>query len=195
MKVLIATQNLDKFKIISGMLKKCGLEDSTFFNLKDVNVLTQSEENGTLVNRAMLKATFAQKNIANPLEMDLFVGVDDGMKYKGNETNVDSKVVTENILSNNLLEIGEILTIVRAFAFVDNKGQIIDQFETEIPFKFIGNLKNIKSEETKYPLSHVLSTIRNKDAIIAMDENDSLDYYLEFSKDRILEALKKVIVN
>ncbi len=195
MHILIATQNLDKFRIISGMLKKCELEDSIFKNLKDLNVSSQSEESGTLINRANLKASFAQKNVDIANNIDLFIGVDDGMKFKGNETNVDSKIVTENILTNNLLEIGELLIIVRAFSFIDKEGKTIDEFETEIPFKFIGNSKNIRSEETKYPLSHVLSTVRNDEAIVAMDENDSLEYYLEFSRDRILKALTKININ
>jgi len=148
-----------------------------------------------LINRAYLKASFAQQTVDESNNIDLFVGVDDGMKFKGNDTNVDSKVITENILENNLLEIGEVLTIVRAFSFVDKNGKKIDEFETEIPFKFLGNSKNIKSEETKYPLSNVLSTIRNKEAIIEMDENDSLEYYLEFSRERIIQALTKLNIN
>lgn len=192
MNILIATQNQDKFRIIKGLLFNCGLSDCLFKNLSDVNIESQAEEYGNLINRALMKAEYACNAIDKSEQIDIFVGIDDGMKYKNGKTNENSKEITEKILRHDLLDIGETLVIVRAFVFLDNEGTVIDKFETEIPYKFIGNANNIQLQDAKYPLSHVLAPLEGEESLVEMGEKESMDYYLLFSRRNIEETVSKV---
>lgn len=188
MKVIVATQNQDKFKIIQSLLSETGLNEAEYLSLKDLNIESQAEETGSLINRAEQKALFAAKTlIMNNISFDLIVGADDGMKLVGKDTDENSKEITENILNNNLLKVGENLIIVRAFAFVNSKGEVAQSFETEIPFKFIGNSKGITSQEFKYPLSYVLAPINKELSVKEMSDKDSLNYYLEYCRKSLEE--------
>lgn len=192
MNILIATQNQDKFRIIKGLLSNCGLSDCSFKNLSDVNIKSQAEEHGSLVNRALMKAEYACSTIDKSEQIDIYVGIDDGMKYKNGKTDENSKEITEKILRHDLLDIGETLVIVRAFVFLDKEGVIIDKFETELPYKFIGNSNNIQLQDAKYPLSHVLSTLEGEKSLVEMGEKESMDYYLLFSRKNIEETVGKI---
>lgn len=193
MKILIATQNQDKFRIVKGLLSNCGLSECEFKDLNDVNIASQTEEYGSLINRALMKAQYAHEAIGEDQQIDIFVGVDDGMKYKGGETDGNSKEITEKILCHSLLEMGEILINVRAFAFLDKKGNALDQFEIELPFKFIGNKNNIQLQDAKYPLSCVLSPLDEDKPLTEMGDEESMSYYLKFSRERISEAVNKIV--
>lgn len=192
MKILIATQNQDKFRIVKGLLSNCGLSECEFKNLNDVNIASQTEEYGSLINRALMKAQYAHEVIGEDQQIDIFVGVDDGMKYKGGETDGNSKEITEKILCHNLLDVGEVLVIVRAFALLDKNGATIDEFETEIPYKFLGNINNIQPQDAKYPLGCVLSPLDGDKPLTEMGDEASMDYYLKFSRERISDAVNKI---
>lgn len=192
MNILIATQNQDKFRIIKGLLSNCGFSDCLFKNLNDVNIGSQSEEHGDLMNRALMKAQYAYNTIDKGQQIDIYVGVDDGMKYKNGKTDENSKEITEKILHHDLLDIGETLIIVRAFAFLDKKGNVINKFETEIPYRFMGNINNIELQDMKYPLSHVLSPLEGNKSLVEMGEEESMSYYLIFSREKIEKAISKI---
>jgi len=193
MNILIATQNSDKFRIGKGLLSECGLADSCFKNLGDVNISSQTEEYGDVINRALMKAQNAYRAIDKNERIDIFMGQDDGMKYKNGETDANSKEVVEKILHHNLLDIGETLIIVRAFALLNGRGEIIDKFETETPYKFIGNPKNIQLLDNKYPLSFVLSSLEGRKSMAEMGEEEAMKYYLRFSGERMKEAVEKIV--
>lgn len=192
MNILIATQNQDKFRIIKGLLYNCGLSDCLFKNLSDVNIESQSKEYGDLMNRALMKAQYAYNAIDNKEQIDVYVGVDDGMKYKNGKTDENSKEITENILHHNLLDIGETIINVRALVFLDREGNAIDKFEIEFPFKFIGNKNNIQLQAARYPLSHVLSSLEGEKSMAEMGEEESMSYYLLFSREKIQKAVSKI---
>jgi hypothetical protein len=192
MNILIATQNQDKFRIIKGLLSNCGLSDCLFKNLNDVNIESQSEEYGDLINRALMKAQYAHNAIDKEEQIDIFVGVDDGMKYKNGKTDENSKEITEKILHHDLLDIGEALINVRALVFLDREGKVIDKFEIEFLFKFIGNKNNIKLQDARYPLSHVLSSLEGEKSMAEMGEEESMSYYLLFPREKIVEAVSKI---
>lgn len=192
MNILIATQNQDKFRIIKGLLSHCGLSDCLFKNLSDVNIESQSEEYGNLINRALMKAQCAYNAIDESEQIDVYVGVDDGMKYKNGKTDENSKEITEKILHHDLLDVGEKLINVRALVFLDRKGKIIDKFEIEFPFKFIGNKNNIKLQDARYPLSHVLSSLEGEKSMAELGEEESMSYYLLFSREKIEKAVGNI---
>jgi hypothetical protein len=193
MNILIATQNQDKFRIIKGMLSNCGLSDCSFKNLSDVNIKSQAEEYGDLINRALMKAEYALNAVDKSEQIDIYVGVDDGMRYKNGETDENSKEVTEKILRHDLLSVGETLVNVRALVFLDREGKIIDKFELELPFKFIGNKNNIQLQDARYPLSHVLSFLEGEKSMVEMGEEGSMDYYLLFAREKIERVVSKIV--
>lgn len=192
MNVLIATQNQDKFRIVKGLLSDCGLSDCLFKNLNDVGIESQSEECGDLINRALMKARHAYDAISEKGQIDIYVGVDDGMRYKNGKTDENSKEITGQILCHDLLDIGETIINVRAFVFLDKEGRVADKFEIELPFKFIGNKNNIQLQAARYPLSHVLSSLKGEKSMAEMGEGESMDYYLLFSRERMGRAISKI---
>jgi len=193
MNILIATQNQDKFRIGKGLLSGCGLADASFLNLGDVKIDSQTEECGDLINRALLKVQNAYRAISESERIDIFMGQDDGMKYRNGETDANSKEVVEKILHHDLLEIGEILIIVRAFALLDCRGEIIDKFETETPYRFIGNSNSLQLLDNRYPLSFVLSSLEGESSMADMGEEEAMKYYLRFSGERMKETVKKIV--
>ena len=82
---------------------------------------------------------------------------------------------------------------MRAFALLDRQGEVIDKFETETPYKCIGNSNNLQFMDNKYPLSFVLSPVDDKKSMAEMGEEEALKYYLRFSGERIKEAVEKII--
>lgn len=193
MNILIATQNQDKFWIVKGLLSNCGLSDCLFKNLNDVNIQSQSEEYGDLMNRALMKAQHACNVVDKSEQIDIYVGVDDGMKYKNGKTDANSKEVVEKILCQNFLSVGETLINVRAFAFLNRNGKAMDKFEIELPFKFIGNKNNVRPQTAKYPLRRVLSTLEGEKPLAEMSEEESMEYYLLFARRRIEEFVNNHI--
>lgn len=185
MNILIATQNQDKFWIVKGLMSNCGLSDCSFKNLNDVNIKSQSEEYGDLMSRALMKAQYACDAVGKGEQIDIYVGVDDGMKYKNGKTDANSKEIVEKILCQNFLSVGEMLINVRAFAFLDRDGKIMDKFEIELPFKFVGNKNNVRPQTARYPLRRVLSTLEGEKPLAEMSEEESMDYYLLFARKRI----------
>jgi len=79
------------------------------------------------------------------------------------------------------------------FAIIDKEGKIIDKFETEIPYKFMGNTNNIRLQDMKYPLSHVLSPLEGNKSMIEMGQEEAMSYYLLFSREKIERTISKII--
>lgn len=192
MNILIATQNSDKFQIIKGLLSGCGLSDCSFKNLSDVHIESQPEEHGDSINRALMKAQYAYREIGGEEQIDIYVGADDRMECKNCNANDSSQVTTEKILRRQLLDAGDTLTIVRAFALLDREGAVIDKFETEIPYRFTGNPDNFQFLDNKYPLNYVLSALEGGKSLVEMGEEEAMNYYLRFSGERIKEAIGRI---
>lgn len=180
------------FESSKRLLSNCGLSDCLFKNLNDVNIESQSEEYGDLINRALTKAQYAYNFLDKKEQIDIYVGVDDGMRCKNGKTDENFKEITEKILCHNLLDIGEKIINVRALVFLDREGKAIDKFEIEFPFKFIGNKNNIQLQAARYPLSHVLSPLEGEKSMAKMSEEESVNYYLLFSREKIEEVVSKI---
>lgn len=192
MRILIATQNPDKFRIVKSLLSRCGLPDCEFKSLTDVNIASQTKEYGTLKNRALMKAQYAYAAIGKSKKFGAYIGIDDGMKYKDGDINENSKEITENILSNGFLEIGEKIINVRAFAFLNEEGRVLDQFEAEIPFKFIGNPRGIELQNAGYPLGYVLAPLEGDKPMREMETEKAMDYYLLFLGKYLKKSISKI---
>lgn len=184
-KILIATRNKDKFRIISKLLKSV-FADYKFCNLDDVkNEIIEKKETGDIINRSYVKA----KNVFDSLDTNVYeyiVGIDDGIKIKGVIIE-NVKEIIRDIIDDKLLNEDEIVYIVRAYTFINKKGKS-HSFITEIPFKYKKIDYDLKIEKNSYPLSHVLASLDKKIQVIKLNEDDSNKYYLSYS----IEKLKEV---
>lgn len=178
-KILIATRNKDKFKIISKLLATNNFKDGTFYSLNDIEEnIVDKKETGDIINRSLEKALNAYNNIKE--DYDYFIGVDDGIKMKGKMIeNVKDYIVP--IIEDNYLTANEKVYIVRAYTFIDKKGNY-KSLVTEIPFEYKKLKEKFNILENSYPLSHVLSPIGSSKVVSQLSEEESNSYYLKFSK-------------
>lgn len=177
-KILIATRNKDKFRIISKLLKSV-FTDYKFNNLDDVEKeIIDRKETGDIINRSYIKA----KNVYDCLDeqkYDYIVGIDDGIKIRG-KIFENVKDYIKDIIYDKLLDENEIVYIVRAYTFFNKNGKSYS-FITEIPFKYKKIDYDLKIEKDSYPLSHVLASLDKNIPVIKLNENESNDYYLLYS--------------
>lgn len=184
-KILIATKNKDKFIMVSGMLKKSGLEDFKFINLHDLNIQEDIEEKGSILNRAKQKADFFSDIIFKMKIIDIMavLGVDDGLVLPGSKKIIsNSKETTDRILEGKIISDGEIITIAKAYAL--NLPDINTQKTciSSIPYIYLGNKENIKREEKGYILSYVVGMLGSKSPLSAASDEECLNYYLKYSR-------------
>jgi hypothetical protein len=102
-RLLLATHNLDKARIISGVLKKLR-ERWIVKSLSDIGVATQFEERGDLLTRATSKATFYANFLSqqSSASFDLILGIDDGITIpRLSIVLVESGSLTNFILAGN----------------------------------------------------------------------------------------------
>lgn len=177
-KILIATRNKDKFRIISKLLKSV-FTDYKFNNLDNVEKeIIDRKEKGDIINRSYIKA----KNVYDCLyeqKYDYIVGIDDGIKIRGKILE-NVKDYIKDIIDDKLLDENEIVYIVRAYTFFNKNGKSYS-FITEIPFKYKKIDYDLKIEKDSYPLSHVLASLDKNIPVIKLNENESNDYYLLYS--------------
>lgn len=190
-KILIATRNRDKFKLISKLMTNT-FNEYAFESLRDIKVeIIDKQEVGDVINRAQEKAQNVFDNLPSN-EYEYVVGIDDAIKIKGKVIE-NVKDYINDILFHNYLENGEIVYIVRAYSFIDSKGKKMSVL-TEIPFSYQPLKHDFKIEENSYPLSHVLATIDQNSIVIDLSETESNDYYSKYSYNK-LEEVKKFYHN
>ena len=184
-KILLATRNKDKFRIISKLLNPF-FKDYSFYSLDDIkDEIIDKKETGDVMNRSYEKA----KNVFDCIkdnEYEYTIGVDDGIKIRG-EMIENVKEYMGKIVDDELLEENEIVYIVRAYTFINNKG---DKYSilTEIPFKYTKLNYKLEIEKDTYPLSYVLGPIDSDHPIKEMSPEESNEYYAKYSKDKFIEV-------
>ena len=85
-KILLATSNKDKFKIVKYLLQNAGLTESEYeiVSLKDINyTATDEKEEGKIDERARKKAISVRNNITEKEKYEFIIGIDDGIELKG----------------------------------------------------------------------------------------------------------------
>ena len=187
-KILIATRNKDKYKIVSKLLSAKTFKNFKFISLNEIKEdIIDKKEVGDIENRSYEKAINVYKSLKNNI-YDYIVGIDDGIEIRGNIIE-NVKEYIKAILDNKYLKENEKVYIVRAYTFINKKGKFKIIF-TKIPFKYKKLEKQIKIEENSYPLSHVLTPIDSNQRIIDLDEYDTNKYYLNYSEDKFNEVEK-----
>lgn len=187
-KILIATRNKDKYKIVSKLLSAKTFKNFKFISLNEIKEdIIDKKEVGDIKNRSYEKAMNVYKSLKNNI-YDYIVGIDDGIEIRGNIIE-NVKEYIKAILDNKYLKENEKVYIVRAYTFINKKGKF-KIIVTKIPFKYKKLEKQIKIEENSYPLSHVLTPIDSNQRIIDLDEYDTNKYYLNYSEDKFNEVEK-----
>ena len=163
-KILIATRNKDKYKIVSKLLSAKTFKNFKFISLNEIKEdIIDKKEVGDIKNRSYEKAMNVYKSLKNNI-YDYIVGIDDGIEIRGNIIE-NVKEYIKAILDNKYLKENEKVYIVRAYTFINKKGKF-KIIVTKIPFKYKKLEKQIKIEENSYPLSHVLTPIDSNQRII-----------------------------
>ena len=187
-KILIATRNKDKYKIVSKLLSAKTFKNFKFISLNEIKEdIIDKKEVGDIKNISYEKAMNVYKSLKNNI-YDYIVGIDDGIEIRGNIIE-NVKEYIKAILDNKYLKENEKVYIVRAYTFINKKGKF-KIIVTKIPFKYKKLEKQIKIEENSYPLSHVLTPIDSNQRIIDLDEYDTNKYYLNYSEDKFNEVEK-----
>ena len=160
-KILLATSNKDKFKIVKYILQRAGLdkEEYEILSLKDIGYNGPEEkEYGTIAERAKRKALSVKDNISNYNEYEFIIGIDDGIELKGSiRENVKDHI--NMILYENYLEENESIIFPRAYCCVDKDGSTFE-IVARIPYRYKPN-NNLKVEPNSYPLSQIAAPLNS----------------------------------
>lgn len=192
--IVIATTNADKFILVTNLLVDLGLIDWNFKSLSDFSITNQAEETGKAEDRAAQKARFFIDNCASINEVDVVVGIDDGMVLNSNNGVItDSKMVTMQILSGEKIKIGEEVINHRAYCFVLLKTNKEMFAVTELKFRYLGNGSGVKLEEGKYPLSHVLGYVGYDKTVAQMPADEVRKINAKYSKASLQPIIKAVL--
>ena len=187
-KILIATKNKDKFEIVTKILNKINNLSYEYYSLYDIKNLEKSDkEEGNIEVRAYNKANQIYSRIKDN-DFKYIIGIDDGIKMRG-ILRENVKDYIEDVINDKYLSEGEQVEIVRAYCFMNEKGEY-KTVTTEIPFKYQKYNGNLKIEENSYPLSNVLRPIDSDKTVAQMDKNENNQYYLKYSEKKIKEVFK-----
>ena len=186
-KILIATKNKDKFEIVKRILNTI-LENCEYYSLYDLNEIVKDEkEIGNVQQRAYAKAKQVYDNIKEN-EFMYIIGIDDGIEMKGKIIE-NVKEYINDIIEDRYLKEGEIVSVVRAYCFMNIHGNY-KTVTTKIPFEYKKLNKKIEIKQNSYPLSNVLKPLDSNKTVVEMEDNESNEYYLKYSKSVIEEILK-----
>ncbi len=192
--IVIATTNADKFTLIKNLLFDLGLKDWNFKSLSDFNITNQAEETGSSKERAAQKARFFIDYCTSINDVDVVVGIDDGMVLNGSDGVItDSKTVTQQILSGKKIKIGEEVVNHRAFCFIFPKSNKEMFAVTELKFSYLGNSSGVKLEEGKYPLSHVLGYSGHDNTVAEMSSEEVRKLNAEYSQEDLRPIIEQVL--
>ena len=187
-KILIATRNKDKFKIVSKLLGTKNFYDFEFYSLEDIEeVIVDKKEEYDITNRSLQKALNVYDNL-NKNIYDYIVGIDDGIILK-EKIIANVKDYIKPIIDNKYLSENEIVYIIRAYTFINKDGKQ-KSIITKIPFKYKKLEKNFKIEANSYPLSYVLTPINYSKVVAEQSDEEANDYYLKYSKNKLDEVEK-----
>ena len=184
-RVLIATTNKDKYKIVCKIFKESIFPEDEFeiiCQTKDMNI-PDEKEYGDNIERARTKALNAFKHLKE-YNFDYIIGLDDALVIKGRiEPNIREYI--NKILYENYLEDGDEFAFNRAYCIVDKNGNI---YETalDIPEIYHPLKEDFKLENNTYPLSHISYPIGYNIPLCDLSEEEATAYYLKYVKDGLM---------
>lgn len=191
-KILVATTNKDKFKIISCLLRKSGLAEDNYqiLSLDDINYDgPDNKEVGDITERARRKAETV-KRYFNNTTYDYFIGIDDGIILKGQMIE-NVKEYLKKILYENYLSDGEEIIFPRAYCIIGRGNEEVFQEVIEIPYVYMSR-DNVSLKKFSYPLSQIAAPIGYDKPIAEMTTEESNNYYWKYSETKIEKLVKNI---
>ena len=191
-KLLIATENKEKFKIVSWLLRKTGLTEENYqiLSLKDINYNgPDKKEVGDITQRARIKSETVKQYFSNAT-YDYFVGIDDGIILKGQMIE-NVKEHLKKILYENYLSDGEEIIFPRAYYIVGRNNDEVFQEVIEIPYVYMPR-NNACIKEFSYPLSQVSAPIGYDRPIAELTTEEANNYYWKYSKLKMEKLIKNI---
>ena len=189
-KVLIATTNRDKFKIVSYIFQETIFPKSEYeiVTFTDKMKVPEVEEEGTNKERARKKALTAY-NYLEDYHFDYIVGLDDAV-YLNGIIDYNVKKVMCKILFQDYLKDGEEYGFNRAYCIIDKNGKEYE-FSIDTPYIYHKLKGDYKIEEHTYPLSKVSYPLNSDKPICDLTEEESNRYYLDYALPPINRFLEK----
>ena len=184
-KVFLATNNKDKFTVVSNIFKNTIFPEDRFEIVGPTSdiILPEITEEGSNIQRARTKALNAYEYLKK-YDYDYMVGLDDALFMKGRiEPNVKSHL--KKILYENYLEDGEQFAFNRAYCIID-KNKNLYEISLDIPEIYHPLKENIIIEEHTYPLSNVSYPIGYDKPITKLSYEELIDYSLKYVKDGLM---------
>ena len=193
-KILIATNNKDKYRIVTDLLNRAGLSKNEFLfqSLADINYSgPDKKEEGTIDNRAEEKAKVVKKHLdeVNKNDFEYIIGIDDGIFIKG-ELRPNIKDYLKKILYENFLVNGEEFAFYRAYCLINISGDTI-RTETKIPYTY-KHKDSAEFKENSYPLSQVSVPLGYDIALTDMSDAEEDEYAWKYSKEKLIEFVNKL---
>ena len=192
MKILIATTNKDKYRIVTYLLKRAGLNDYEFKSLEDIDYDgPDKKEQGTIANRAENKAKVVKDYLDenNSNDFEFIIGIDDGIFIKG-ALQENIKDYIRKILYENYLDNGEEFAFYRAYCMIDKSNHII-KTETQIPYTYKYK-DGAELKANSYPLSQVSVPLGYDVALTDLSNDEEDEYAWKYSKERLITLFNEI---
>ncbi|MBQ3408680.1 MAG: hypothetical protein IJH12_05725 [Clostridia bacterium] len=190
-KILIATTNKDKYKIVKYLLARAGLNEAEYMyqSLEDISYNgADKKEQGSIEMRAEMKAR-AIKEYLKDNDYEYIIGIDDGIYIKGglqeNIKDYIKKILYENYLSN-----GEEYAFYRAYCVITKDGEVF-KTETKIPYSYKAK-ENAELKPNSYPLSQISVPVGYDKALTDLSEDEANEYTWNNSKEKIIELIRAI---
>ena len=179
-KVLIATTNKDKFKIVSGMFKETIFKEDEYEIIQqdDSMKIREVSEKGTNKDRARAKALEAY-NALEDYDYDYIVGLDDAI-YANGKLDPDIKKIMCKILFQDYIKDGDEYGFNRAYCIIDKEGNVYE-FNIDTPYIYHKLEGEFKVEKYTYPLSRVSYPMNCDKPICDLTDEESNEYYLSYA--------------
>lgn len=188
-KILIATTNKDKYRIVTYLLNRAGFSNDLYAyqSLDDINYDgPDKKEQGSIEKRAEDKARAVKEyfDSKNENDFDFIIGIDDGIFIKG-ELQENIKDYIKKILYESYLSDGEPYAFYRAYCLISKQGSIL-RAETQIPYTYKYK-DGAELKEKSYPLSQVSVPIGYDVAITELTREETNEYTWKYSKEKLLK--------
>ena len=190
-KILIATTNKDKYRIVTYLLSRAGLykDDYDFYSLDDIDYDgPDKKEEGSIENRAETKAKIVCEYLKND-DYEYIIGIDDGIYIKG-ALQENIKEYLKKILYENYLTEGEEYSFYRAYCIISRAGQVFNTV-TKIPYTYKPK-ENAELKANSYPLSQISVPVGHDIALTDLSENEGNEYTWNYSKEKLEELINKI---
>lgn len=181
--ILISTSNPDKFRIVTDLLRICGAESFTFYNLAHFNLESQYQEQGTIVERAKVKCDEFDYMLE---KVDAVIGIDDGISTNGKDIIADVKKVLPTIIEGKFVKDNSRINICRAFSVKTKAGS--SETLTQIPLRYKENRK-VKNKPHSYPLSYLLRPLNGRDPVAYMPKKTENLYYAKYCRRQLINTI------